>query len=315
MNRIDNVLENIDSIAITGHVHPDGDCIGSCLALYTYVSLNYPKLVTDVYLEEPSQKYSFVKNFDRINSKYDKNISYDLLVCLDCASLERIGEAKKYFDTARLTISIDHHVSNTKFADENYVFPNSSSACEALYGFLDPEKINWDMACALYTGIINDTGVFKYSCTSPETMCLAAALMKYNIPTEHIIDESFFAKSYDENRILGYALVRSVRCFNDQVIYSFISAEKMKEYNVTGKDLEGIVAQLRLTRGVRVAAFIYETGVDEYRLSLRSKDDYDVNNVAAVFGGGGHAKAAGATLRGPVKECMAKLLTEIKKGL
>lgn len=313
MNRIDNILENIDSLAITGHIHPDGDCVGSCLALYNYVKRNYPKLEADVYLQEPTDKLAFLAGFEDINSKLDKNRTYDLMVCLDSASLERIGSARKYFDSALCTISIDHHISNTEFAEENYVFAESSSACEALYSFLDPAKINRDIAICLYTGIIYDTGVFKYSATSPDTMRLAADLMEYDIPTEYIIDESFYSKTYEENRIFGYAVLNSTLCFDGKFIYSYISAAKMKEYDVSSKELEGIVSQLRLTRGVYAAAFLYELEPGKYKLSLRSKKEVDVNKVAAVFGGGGHTKAAGATLLGTLDECIGALLREIEK--
>lgn len=313
MNKLDNVLENIDSLAITGHVHPDGDCVGSCLGLYTYVACNYPKMDVDLFLDEPTSKLNFIANFDKINSSFDTGKRYDLMICLDCASLERTGNSLPIFESARHTMNIDHHISNTEFAEENYVYPKSSSASEALYGFLDPEKLNRDIAIALYTGIVYDTGVFKYSCTTPETMRVAATLMEFNLPTEYIIDESFYSKTFEENRIFGYAVLKSTLCFNNRFIYSYISAEKMKEYNVSGKELEGIVQQLRLTKGVKASAFFYETGENEYKLSLRSKDDIDVNAVAQVFGGGGHIKAAGATLKGTLEECIAALLGEIEK--
>ena len=313
MNRIDNVLENIDSLAITGHVHPDGDCVGSCLALYNYVKLNYPKVAVDVFLEQPTDKLAFLAGFDEINSLYDTRRIYDVMVCLDSASLERIGAAKKYFERAYHTINIDHHISNTKFAEDNYVFPNSSSACEALCGFLDREKINRDIAIALYTGIVYDTGVFKYSSTGPETMRLAGWLMEFGIPTEYIIDESFYSKTYEENRIFGYAVLNSTLCFDGKFIYSYISAAKMKEYNVSSRELEGIVSQLRLTKGVEAAAFLYELEEGKYKLSLRSKRNVDVNAIAALFGGGGHTKAAGATMNGTLDECLAALLEQVEK--
>lgn len=313
MEKLDEKFEKINSLAITGHVHPDGDCAGSCLALYTYVKENYPAVETDLFLEEPTDKLSFLKNFEKIDSSYEKEKTYDLMVCLDSASLGRIGKAQKYFESASETINIDHHISNTEFADENHVFPDSSSACEALYGFLDPEKINRDMAVCLYTGIVYDTGVFKYSCTSPATMRLAADLMEYDIPAEYIIDESFYSKSFEENRIFGYAVLNSTLCFGGKFIYSYISAEKMREYNVSSKEMEGIVSQLRLTRGVKAAAFFYELEEGVYKLSLRSKGEVDVNKMASAFCGGGHSRAAGATLRGSLKEVTDALLNEAEK--
>lgn len=313
MKNLSQMLEDVTSVAITGHIHPDGDCVGSCLSLYNYIKLNFPETCADVYLQEPTDKLAFIEGFDEINTSLDKEMAYDLMICLDCASLERIGKAKKYFDTARHTVNIDHHISNTAFADENYVFAEYSSACEALWGFIDHDKIDRGIAIALYTGILYDTGVFKYSNTSPDTMRIVADLMEYDIPTEFIVDESFYAKSFEENRIFGYAVLNSTLCFDGKFIYSYISAEKMERYNVSSRELEGIVSQLRLTRGVEAAAFLYELGPGEYKLSLRSKNEVDVNKVALAFGGGGHKKASGATLCGNLEDCISALLKEIEK--
>ena len=313
MIRFDEILNSISSLAITGHIHPDGDCVGSCLALFNYVRKNYPDIECDVYLQRPTDKLSFLKGFDKIDSSLEKEKEYDLMVCLDCASLERLEKSAGYFESAKKTLNIDHHISNTLFADENYVFADYSSACEALYGFLDPEKIDRDIAICLYTGILYDTGVFKYSATSPATMRLVADLMEYDIPAEYIIDESFYSKTYEENRIFGYAVLNSTLCFDGKVIYSYISAAKMKEYNVSSRELEGIVSQLRLTRGVEIAVFLYELESGKYKLSLRSKGDKNVNEIAAAFGGGGHVKASGATLYGSLNECIDSILAQIEK--
>lgn len=311
--KIDELLEGKKSLAITGHVRPDGDCVGSTLALYGYVQKNFPDIRADIFLEKPTDKLSFICNFDKINSDYKSDITYDIMICLDSASRERIGKANRFFRTAGLTVNIDHHVSNPGYADINHVEGDSSSACEVLYGLLDPSKLSRDIAISLYTGIIYDTGVFKYQATTPQTMRIAAELMEYDIPTNFIIDNSFYAKTYDENRIFGYALMNSRLAYGGCVIYSSISKREMQEFGATGQDLEGIVAQLRLVLGIRCAIFLSETAPGECKVSLRSNDDVDVNVVAAAFGGGGHVRAAGATLKGTLDECMNALLEEVGK--
>ncbi|MDO4207266.1 MAG: bifunctional oligoribonuclease/PAP phosphatase NrnA [Lachnospiraceae bacterium] len=312
---IRDLLKDAKSVCLTGHIRPDGDSVGAVMGLYTYLQIHFPDVKADVYLEPPAGKMKFIVNFDKINSEYPDHEPYDLMICLDASNLERIGQAAKYFHDAKHTINIDHHFSNTYYADENYVEGDSSSACEVLYGFLDPDKLNRDIAIALYTGIIYDTGVFKYRLTSPQTMMIAGELMKYDVPTDEVIDESFYARTYDENRIFGYAVMKSVLACDGRVIYSSLTQKELEDFHVTTRDLEGIVPQLRLTRGVEVAIFAYETTAGDIKVSFRSNDPFDVNEVAALFGGGGHVRAAGANMPGPLEDCIQTLLIEIEKRL
>lgn len=312
---ISDFLNNVNTLCITGHVHPDGDCVGSTLGLYSYIRKNFPEIEVDIYLEAPTDKLSFVANFDKINSDYPYHAPYDLMICLDAASLSRIGKAEKYFKAAKHTVNIDHHISNTMYADENYVEGSSSSASEVIYGFLDEEKLNRDIAIALYTGIIYDTGVFKYRATSPDTMMIAGKLMKFDIPTDEIIDESFYSKSYEENRIFGYAVLNSKLTCGGKVIYSSLTKKDMDDFHVSSKELEGIVPQLRLTQGVVVAIFAYETPAGDIKVSLRSNEPFDVNEVACLFGGGGHIRASGLNMQGKIEDCIEKIVAEIEKRL
>ena len=315
MPDIKDFLKNVNSVCITGHIRPDGDCAGSTLGLYTYIRKNFPDIETNLYLEEPTDKLSFISGFENINSDYPDHAPYDLMFCLDSASLERIGKAKKYFDAAKHTVNIDHHISNTMFADENFVDGASSSASEEIFKFMDPSLLDRDIAIALYTGIIYDTGVFKYSCTSPLTMSIVGELMKFGIPTDWIIDESFYSKTYEENRIFGYAVMNSKLAFDGKMIYSMLSKQELNEFGVTSKELEGIVPQLRLTKGVLVAAFLYETPAGDIKVSLRSTDPFDVNEIAVQFGGGGHIRAAGATMKGSLEDCMQEIITAVGEEL
>ena len=312
---IKDFLDGVKTVCLTGHIRPDGDSVGSTLGLYGYLKKNFPEIEVDVCLEPPTEKMNFVPNIDVIRTDYPEHEPYDLMICLDASNLERIGKAVKYFEQAKHTINIDHHISNTYFADENYVEGQSSSACEVLYGFLDPDKLNLDIAIALYTGIIYDTGVFKYRLTSPQTMNIAAELMKYGIPTDDVIDETFNNKTYEENRIFGYSVMKSQLVCDGSVIYSTLSKKEMDDFHVTTRDLEGIIPQLRMTRGVRVAVFAYETPAGDIKVSLRSDNSFNVNELATLFGGGGHVRASGLNMPGTLDNCIQKLLAEIEKRL
>ena len=296
---LSDILKDVKSVGITGHIRPDGDCTGSVLALYNYIVENMPETDVDLYLEKPGSEFYYLKNIDKIkNTPEDKK--YDVFFVLDCSSLDRIEPFISCFNNASKTVCIDHHVSNTGFTDLSKIEPQASSACEVLYGTMDADKISRNVAECIYTGIIHDTGVFKYSCTSKKTMEIAGEMMEKGIDYSDIIDNTFYKKTYVQNQILGRALLESVLFYDGKCIFTTVTMDEMEFYGVTGRELGGIVEQLRLTDGVEVAIFLYQTGEEEYKVSLRSKKKIDVAAIATQFGGGGHVRAAGYTAKGSV---------------
>lgn len=293
---LSDILKDVKSVGITGHIRPDGDCTGSVLALYNYIVENMPETDVDLYLEQPGSEFYYLKNIDKIkNTPEDKK--YDVFFVLDCSSLDRIEPFISCFNNASKTVCIDHHVSNTGFTDLSKIEPQASSACEVLYGTMDADKISRNVAECIYTGIIHDTGVFKYSCTSKKTMEIAGEMMEKGIDYSDIIDNTFYKKTYVQNQILGRALLESVLFYDGKCIFTTVTIDEMEFYGVTGRELGGIVEQLRLTDGVEVAIFLYQTGEEEYKVSLRSKKKIDVAAIATQFGGGGHVRAAGYTAK------------------
>ena len=313
MEKLASKLAGIKTVAIAGHVRPDGDCIGSCMGLYLYLKENEPDIKCDVYLETAKEGFSYIKNLEEAKQEYDSQAEYDLLILLDVSSPDRIGVAGEALKTAKKTICLDHHISNHGFADENLIEPEMSSASELLFHLLEEEKITKDVAEAIYTGIASDTGVFKYSCTSPETMRVVAKLMEKGIDYSDIIDNSFYAKTYIQNQILGRALLESVLFYDGKCIFSLVTQDEMNFYGVTGRELGGIVEQLRLTEGVEVAIFLYQTGEEEYKVSLRSKKVIDVSKIAMHYGGGGHIRAAGFTANGAVHDIINNIGARIEE--
>lgn len=314
MTILQQMLEGVDSVAILGHIRPDGDCLGSTLGLYNYLQLNYPDIKVSVYLQEAADKFHYMKGFETIRHQTDEEI-YELCICLDCGDMERLGEFACYMERAKKSLCLDHHITNTRFAQTNIVEEGASSTCEALFRQLDEEKIHKAAAECLYTGIVHDTGVFKYSCTSAETMKIAGKLMEKGIDFGKIIDNSFYRKTYIQNQILGRALLESVTFFGGRCIFSAIRENEMKFYGVDSRDLDGIIDQLRLTDGVEVAIFIYQTGAQEFKVSMRSQKIVDVSKIAAYFGGGGHVRAAGCTMNGSIHDVINNLSDEIARQL
>ena len=315
-NRISEELENVKTVAISGHIRPDGDCVGSCMGMYLYLKDNFPQLKkVTVYLQEIPESFRIISGTDQICYNCDSDERYDLFIALDCGDSGRLGEAEKYFRSAEKTLCYDHHVSNHGFADKNYIDPAISSASELVYHVMDPEKITKEIAEALYMGIAHDTGIFQYSCTSPHTMEVAAELMRKGIDCSYIIDTTYMEKTYVQNQILGRALLESIMVLDGRCIISAIKKKDMKFYGVIPADLDGIVSQMRLTKGVEVAIFLYETNLQEYKVSLRSKSYVDVSKVAQYFGGGGHVRAAGCTMQGSMHDVINNLTLHIEKQM
>lgn len=306
-----DILKNRRRVAMGGHIRPDGDCIGSCMGLYLYLKEQFPHIHTDVYLEEVPEAYGMISGTDEVKTQIPEDKAYDLFICLDCGDVKRLGFSEPLFEKAGETLCIDHHISNEAFADHNYIVPDASSTSELVFTLLDREKISSAVAEALYMGIVHDTGVFQYSCTSPETMEIAAELMRKGINGSEIIDKTYYEKTYVQNQILGRALLESMLIMEKRCIVSVIRQRSMKFFQAQPSDLEGIVSQLRQTKGVEVAIFLHETEPQKFKVSLRSKGVVDVSVIAKHFGGGGHVRAAGVTMNGSSHDVINNITARI----
>lgn len=315
MNDFMKAVQEADTIAIAGHMRPDGDCVGACMGLYGYIKSNYPTKAVTVYLEEFPEAFDYLREEKAFVEVCGQEDAYDLFVALDCGDEERLGETRQVMERAKHTCCVDHHITNTQYADENFVFPESSSTSQILYGFMEDEKVNYETACALYTGIIHDTGVFKHSCTTSETMRMAGKLMDKGIPFGKIIDGSFYMKSYKQLQIMGRCLLESVRILDGRCIFSVVRKSVMDFYNAKPSDLDGVIDQMRTTEGIEVAILLDERELGEYKVSMRSNELVDVSAIAKFFGGGGHVRAAGCTIEGAAFDVINNLTLHIEKQL
>ncbi len=315
MSTLTQTIEEAEKIAILGHVNPDADCVGSCFAMYNYIKDVYPEKEAQVYLEKPSDKFSYIPGIKTLSSEPGTGMIYDLCICLDASDRSRLGEFVLYLDHARSNICIDHHVTNPGFCQWNEIGEDVSSTSEFLFGFLDFDLISKDTATCLYTGIVGDTNLFKNLNTTPQTMYTAGKLMEKGIDFNYIINTSFYRKTYIQNQILGRALLESIMLLDGKCIFSVIRKKNMDFYNVKDSDLEGIVDQLKTTAGVEVAIFMYEKENQYYKVSLRSSDRLDVAKIASYFGGGGHKCAAGCNMSGNLHDAVNNLTLHIEKQL
>lgn len=312
------LVRSANSIAIAGHVRPDGDCVGAGMAMYNYLQENYNKdhsKTIDIYLERFPEEFQFIKNITDVKDycQYDKE--YDLFISLDCGSADRLGVCGDLLFSAKISINIDHHISNTKFAKHNYVVADASSTCEVIFGLFDESAISREVAESLYLGIIHDTGVFKHSNTTEKTMQIAGKLIGFGAQPSKIIDETFYQKTYLQNQILGRCLMESILVLNGKIIISSISKKVMDFYHIIPSDTDGIIDQLRVTKGVEVAIFLREDEPQEYKVSLRSNGAVNVSKIAVYFGGGGHIKAAGCSMKGSLYDVINNLTAGIEHQL
>ena len=312
MLNLKEVMQGAESVAILGHIRPDGDCIGSCLALYNYIETYFPEIQVKVYLQDFMPEFLMLKNADKIEHDYSEDKVYDICFSLDSADKARHGEYVKYFDTAKKTVGIDHHISNQGFAQEHLIISDASATAEIVYELIGKEHLTKEIAECLYLGIAHDTGVFQYSNASPKTFRAVADLLETGIDGSKIVDETFYQKSYVQNQIMGKTLMESTLLMNGKVIVGVVSREDMSVYGVTPKALDGIVSQLRYTRGVEVAIFLYELEQQRYKVSMRSNGKVDVSKVSGYFGGGGHVKAAGCEISGSHHEIVKNLSSHIE---
>ncbi len=305
------LLESAD-IALFGHVNPDGDCVGSCLALRQYLQDNEPEKRVRVYLESVGRNLLFLSGADQVLPLEEaSNFDGDLCISLDAGSLDRLGEAGEVFRKAKKTLVIDHHITNTHFGMENWVDGAASSCCQVLYELLDDEKISKPCAEALYTGIVHDTGVFRFSNTSERTMQIAGRLMSRGLATNEIIDRSFYQKTFLQTKVMAKVVGEARMMADSKVLLGVLTNEQMHVMGATSEDTDGIIDQLRLVKGVEVAIFAREDAPHVFKFSLRSNGKVDVSAVSTYFGGGGHRLAAGFTAKGELEDILNELMAMI----
>ena len=314
MNKILDEVKGATTIAIGGHIRPDGDCVGSCLALYLYLSKTLKKADIKVFLEKPRDIFNCISGINEIKDATKSSQKFDVFIALDCNE-ERLGNSVPIFRDALKKINIDHHISNKGCGDVNYIFPQASSTSELIFDLMDESYLDKEIAKAIYIGIIHDTGVFQYSNTSEKTLQIAAKLISFDFDFPKLIDETFYEKTYIQNQILGRALLESVLFMNKTCIVSAIDKKTMEFYNVVPSDLDGIVNLLRYTKGVECAIFLYESGFQQYKVSMRSGGEVDVSKIAQYFGGGGHVRAAGCSINGTVYDVINNLSLQIEKQM
>lgn len=301
------------TITLAGHTNPDGDAIGACLALGG--ALEKSGRQVQVLLEKYAEKYRLIPNGHLVRQAETAEVP-ELFIALDCGDEERLGAAGEVFRKAAKKINIDHHGSNTYFGEWNYVDADASSTSEIVFRLLEGRlPLTAAEAAGLYAGLIYDTGGFRHSSTSPETMRIAGALMGYGIPFTEIYNRFFDSCSFSELKVMGKALENAELLYGGDVVCATITTAEIEALGGSNKELDAIINYLKGVLGAKIACFFYEKTETEVKGSFRGNDGYDVCALAQKFGGGGHIKAAGCTIAAPIAEAKKMVLAEVEKML
>lgn len=314
---LDEILKQIqkaEKIVILTHESPDGDAVGSSLAMKLIVE----KLekTADVIIPEYSRLFNFLPSAEAIMT--DSEIkNYDLAISVDCATLKRMAK-KEYFENAKTTIVIDHHGSNTMYGDLNYVNPASPACCEVLAGMLKYYEIDItkDIGTCLMTGIITDTGGFRHVGITPETFEFTADLIRLGVDVPDIYKRTLNTKTRANFELSKRVMDRMEILEDGKVTFTYMNKKDEEEVGAEPGDHEGLVEIGRDIEGVEVSIFIRQKeNEDAYKISMRSGNKVNVSDICFLFGGGGHPRAAGALIQGNVEQVKEKLMKEVRKAL
>lgn len=295
-----NILRGRKNVIILPHILPDGDTLGSSLALRNalrYFGHNVSIILDD---EIPSNLNFLVDDNSIMSTELFLSLKLcpDLIVTIDTSDVERLGERYRLFDLCEEIMNIDHHKTNTYYGKYNLVDPEASSCGEIIFEIIKALEIeiNRDIATYLYVSLSTDTGSFKYSNTTPKTLRIAASLLEAGIDKTHIITELYQNKPFNRVKLLADALSTLESLYNGKLAVIYVTQKMLDSNNISSANADGIIEYARDIEGVEVAVFLKELAPNEVKVGFRSKYDIDVSAIAADFSGGGHRKASGCTI-------------------
>lgn len=314
LDKIREEVKKAKNIVILTHEIPDGDAVGSALAMYH--SLKQLGKEVDIIIPEYSMTFSFLPGTSEIK-KEGKKEQYELAIALDCGDIKRLNGFVNYFEDAKVTINIDHHGSNTMFADYNFVNPDAPACCQILVLVLEylGVKVDKEIGTCLLTGIITDTGGFKYPGTSTETFEFTSWLLGIGVNVSNIYRKVLEVKTKTNFELTKLAMERLEFIEEGKITFTYMTKEDENRIGSKTGDHEGLVEIGRAIEGVEVSIFIRQSEENTYKISLRSNNYVDVSEVALMFSGGGHIRAAGCVMHASLEEVKQKILTEVKKHL
>ena len=312
----ERIVKSSKNILILSHVNPDGDTLGSMCALYSAILKQYKKKAEMLILSKLPKVYEFLPNIQEAKSvdKLDKSREFDLVITVDVASLDRLIDAQIFFERAKYTINIDHHITNNCFGTLAFVEPKASSAGEVVYKIF--KKIGWDLdldtATCLYTSILTDTGGFRFENTDVDVFKMAADLTQIGINPKELYKKCYESKTKSAVLFQSFCISKATFVNNDQIAYTVVYKKDMETFKAGDDATDGIAEVLRAITTTDVSFVVKEVDARICKISMRSKN-IDIAKVCSAFGGGGHRFASGCTIKTSCEEAVKKLLAEINK--
>ncbi|WP_338660901.1 bifunctional oligoribonuclease/PAP phosphatase NrnA [Paraclostridium sordellii] len=325
LNNIKNIIQTIrkgNNFIVTSHYSPDGDNIGSTLSMYYTLK----KLGKNVYyvLDDsiPLNLTFLVKDVKILKSEeMNENLSDYTLISLDCGDFNRICVSENIKKSVKQLICIDHHASNNNYGDLNYIDPNESSTCELVYNLLKEfskeigeQILDEDISTYLYTGLLTDTGNFSYSNTNPSSYLMAYDLVNLGAKKDLIIQKIFQSNTYNYYKLLGEAL-DTLEIVDKKIASMMLTIDMLERNEISFNDADGVTSYTRDIDGVEVGLLFKEKAPGEVKVSFRSKNYVDVSAVAQVFGGGGHVRASGCTIKDSIENVKKIVINEVLKHI
>ncbi len=305
-------MEESNNIVILSHAAPDGDSLGSSLALYNYL-LEHNKQVTVIVDDEVPHIYKFLKGADKIE-RVGYADDFDLAVVVDSSDAERLGKTDRYLANKKI-INIDHHLSNSKFGTYNIVDSKASATAEIIYEIFESQNIvmSKDIAECIYVGIVTDTGQFQYSNTTSKTHRITESLLNKGVEPAQIFKLVYQNNTKGKTKLIAYAINSLEFYCEDRISSMVLTKDDYLSVGATDEDTEGIINFGRDIISVELAILFKESSENKVKVSFRSKNKIDVNILAGEFGGGGHKSAAGATIIGKMEDVKKSVLDKAFK--
>lgn len=300
------LLDNNKKFALVSHRDPDGDNIGSLMA-FSEALTKMDKEVRVICFDKIPDNLNFLNISDNFTD--DANLDVDILICLDCANYDRLGDIDYLFSKAKKTLNIDHHMTNEKYADINIVKEGYSSTCEIVYDIFEEIKIDIDEDIATYllTGISTDTGRFLYGATTADTLRKAAELVKLGARMQEINLNIYQCKKFD-GQLLENEILSSTKIIDNHIALSSVSLDQLEKYKVDIADIDNVINVFRDTDKIDISILIKEKAFKDYKISFRSKGMVNVSDIAKKLGGGGHFNAAAVRINDTYENTVNRIL-------
>ncbi len=317
--KIVNEIKKAKRVIIFHHIAPDGDALGSALALRGILQqLDNIEVVDNIITNYVPEIYRYLPDVDKFKTIRDPSLynSYDLGISVDCANKDRLGDATELFNNAKKTISIDHHPTNKGFADIDLIDISASATAELVYRLMKPLKarLTENIAVNIYTAILTDTGGFKFENTKPETLRVCADLIDAGANPVEIYKNCYETKSLAMVKLHAKVIDEAIVTNDKKIIYGIITRNTLDDLEASDDFIDGITESMRQIKGLEVALVFKETLKKTTRVSFRS-NGLDVCTIASYFGGGGHKLAAGCLVEKNIEETINDILPVIRKQL